>query len=69
MAAAKWQQTNGAKKCENGGPKTVRNREPKSAKPVESKRIQAKKCENDGMLSMIVFFCQFFPVGGHIAAI
>ena len=54
MAAAKWQQANGAKKCENGRPKTVRNRQPKkcenelkSAKTVENERKQAKKCEND----------------------
>ena len=34
MAAAKWQQANGVKKCETGGQKTVRNRQP-------------KKCENE----------------------
>ena len=54
MAAAKWQQANGAKKCEHGRPKTVRNRHPpncendqKSAITVENERKQAKKCEND----------------------
>ena len=34
MAAVKWQQANGAKKRENGRPKTVRNR-------------LLKKCENE----------------------
>ena len=54
MAAAKWQQANGAKKCEKGRPRTVRNRQPKkcenerkSAEAVEHKRKQAKKCEDD----------------------
>ena len=54
MAAAKWQQANGAKRCENGRPKTIRNRHPqkcenerKSAKMVENERKQAKKIEND----------------------
>ena len=72
MAAAKWQQANGAKKCENGRPKTVRNRPPKKyenerkgAKTVENERKQAKKCENDGG----VFCCSYFlPFSsGHIA--
>ena len=31
MAAAKRQQANGAKKCENGRPKTVRNRHPRKS--------------------------------------
>ena len=55
MAAAKCQQENGAKKCENGRPRTVSNRPlkkcakraKKRAQTVENKRKQAKMCEND----------------------
>ena len=46
MAAAKWQQANGAKKCENGRPTTVRNRQPKSAKTSEKVRSRSKTSEN-----------------------
>ena len=55
MAAAKRRQATGAKKCENGRPKTVRNgplkkceNERKSAKTVENKRKQAKRFEEEG---------------------
>ena len=41
MAAAKWQQANGARKRENGWPKKVRNRQPsKCAKTSE--KVQKK---------------------------
>ena len=43
MAAAKWQQANGVKKCENGRPKKVRNRQPKKC---ENERRSAKTVEN-----------------------
>ena len=76
MAAAKWQQANGAKKCENGRPKTVRNRqlkkcenERKSAKTVENKRKQAQKYEDNrdgsfGDRSLAIF--QWPYSGGHL---
>ena len=72
MAAAKWQQANGAKKCENERPKTVRNRQPKkcenerkSAKTVENKRKQAKSAKTIGMLFVDRFFGNFqWPHGG-----
>ena len=71
MAAAKRQQANGAKKCENGRPKTVRNRqlkkwenERKGAKTVENKRKLAKKCETIGVL----FVDRLLAISnGHIA--
>ena len=45
MATATWQQANGAKKCEDGRPKTVRNRHPKKC---ESEKVQkrSKTSEN-----------------------
>ena len=56
MAAAKWQQANGARKSaktdgqkrsETDSSKSVRKRAKKVAKTVENKRKQAKNCEND----------------------
>ena len=46
MAAAKWQQANGAKKCENGRPKTVRNRHPKRCETSEKVQKRSKTSEN-----------------------
>ena len=47
MAAAKWQQANGAKKCKNGRPKTVCETDgPKSAKTSEKVRKRSKTSEN-----------------------
>ena len=75
MAVAKWQQANGAKKCENGWPKTVRNTQPrkcknerKSAKAVENKRKQAKTCENDRGVFVDRFLAifQWSYSGGHL---
>ena len=43
MAAATWQQANGAKKCENKRPKTVRNRQHEKR---ENKRKMKKTVEN-----------------------
>ena len=67
MAAAKWQQANGAKKCENGRPKTVRNRRPKSAKMSEKVRKQSKT--NAKTVGDFAFCCSFFlPISsGHFA--
>ena len=59
MAAAKWQQVNGAQKCENGRPKRSETDIPKSA----------KKCENDrGALFVDRFLAIFqWPYsGGHL---
>ena len=71
MAAATWQQANGAKKCENGRRKTVRNRQPKkcenerkSTKTIDNKRKQAKKCENDRGVFFVIVFWPFSS--GHI---
>ena len=68
MAAAKWQPANGAKKCENGRPKKLRNRQPqkcenerKCAKTVENKRKQARNLrKRSGCILLIVF--KLFPV-------
>ena len=63
MAAAKWQQANGAKKCENGRPKTVRNGQPKkcenkrkSAKTSKTSENRRKSAKTIGMLLVIVFW-------------
>ena len=60
MAAATWQQANGAKKCKNGRPKTVRNRQPqkcknerKSAKTVENKRNRQKGAKTIGVFLLV----------------
>ena len=76
MTAAKWQQASGAKKCENGRPITVRNRqlkkhenERKNAKTVENKRKQAKQCENDRDVFRRWFFLAvaiFSPILGIV---
>ena len=61
MAATKWQQANVAKKCENGRPKTVRNRQPKkcenerkSAKTVENTRISKNRRKNAKTIGMLL---------------
>ena len=72
MAAAKWQQANGAKKCENGRPTTVRNRQPKKCENERKKvRKRSKRSENRrksakpiGMLFGDLFFLPFSS--GHI---
>ena len=75
MAAAKLQQANGAKKCENGRPKTVRNRHPKSAKTSENGRKRSKTSENrrKSARTIGVFFVDRFLAifqwpysGGHL---
>ena len=80
MAPAKWQQANGAKKCEHGRPKGIRNRQltkcdnkRKSAKAVENKRTQARKCKNDraafvfSAILQFSYICQSvgIPRGGY----
>ena len=77
MAAAKWQQANDVTKCENGRPKMVRNRQPKSAKTSEKVQKRSKKSERAKKCKMIgVFFVDRFSAifqwpysGGHLAAI
>ena len=50
MAAATWQQANGAKKCEKGRPKKVKNRKPwgPADQLQESKAAPARKVKNQG---------------------
>ena len=72
MAAAKWQQANGAKQCENGRPKKVRNRHPKQCenkrKSAKTKTI-AKTIENrqKSAKTIGVFFVVLAISRGHIA--
>ena len=61
MVAAKWQQANGAKKCENGWPKTVRNRQVKSAKTSEKVRKRSKTGEEVRKRSGCFFVIVFWP--------
>ena len=63
MAAAKWQQANGAKKRENGRPKTVRNRQPQKS---ENERKSAKTVKRVlfGDHSLAIF--QWPYSGGHL---
>ena len=71
MAAAGLRQVNGAKKCENGSPKTVRNRHPKKCGNEQKVQKRSKTSENRrksaktiGVLLLIVFL----PFSsGHIA--
>ena len=72
MASAKWQQANGAKKCENGRPKTVRNRQPKKCenerKKCENSRKQVKTGEKVRKRSGCFCVIVFWPFSsGHIA--
>ena len=72
MAAAKWQQADGAKKCEYGQPKSVRNRHPtmcenerKSAKTVQNEQKQAKRMRKRSGCFLLIVFWPFSS--GHIA--
>ena len=74
MAAAEWQQANGAQKCENGRPKTVRNRQPKksarTSEKLQNGRKQAKTDERVRKWSrclLLTVFGHFPPFsGGHL---
>ena len=60
MAVARWQQANSAKKCKNGRPKTVRNRQ-----RSKTSEIRRKSAKTIGMLFGDRFF-QWRYSGGHL---
>ena len=70
MAAAKGQQANGAKKCEKGRPKTVRNRQPqkceddrkKVQKKVQKEAKRGEKVRKRSRCFLLIVFFGHFPV-------
>ena len=63
MAAPEWQQANGVKKCENGRPKTVRNRRPSSQGPLNGGVSNGEVSRSGLVLPFLSFFVLLCPFG------
>ena len=77
LTISKWQQANGVKKCEDGRPKTVRNRQPEKCENASEKvQKRSEKSENRrksaktiAVLSVDRFLAIFqwpYSVGSHL---